>query len=210
MKRKSVSNAIAGGLLSGATVMGVQPAHAVPTVHTQTREATFNFAGNALTCCYDLGTNQQQFVFDGFDPALGTLNTADLGITLEGLVFDSALTCCYDINDVVSFSGHIGGVDLNDSIVRDLADGMAKVVLDINNIGVDLNTATLDFSILFGDGSVLPVGDAKATIAYSYTFEPAPVPAPGVAALLAPGLLAPLAARALRRRRRKDDETLGA
>ncbi len=207
MGRKSISNALAGGLITGATVMGmealVQPVQAAPMVSTQFTDVNFDFSNNALTCCYDIN-GSQHFVFDGFDPALGELNTADLGLTLTGLAFDNALTCCYDINSVRSFSGSFGGVDLTEALVRDLADGMATVQLDINNIGVDLNTVTFDFNLLFGDGSVFPTGNTTGVIAYSYTYEPAAVPAPGTGMLVLPWLVGLLAADRIGRRRRED------
>jgi hypothetical protein len=192
--KKSVSNALAGGLISGATVMGVdglvQSAEAAPVTTEQTRDFSFDFGNNEATCCLDAITGSNQFVFDGFDPSLGKLNTAGLDLVLSGLAPDTANTCCYDFSDVASFSGTLAGLALTSDMVRDLADGVLSVELDINSIGETLNTATLDFTILFNPDTVFTSGPTIGTATLSYTFEPSEVPAPASGALLLGGLMA--------------------
>lgn len=201
MGRKSISNVVAGGLITGATVMGVDlglnVAHAIPMVAIQDTDFEAAFSNNALTCCYDL-TGRQEFVFDGFDPSLGDLLTADIGITFDGLA-SQGLTCCYDINDVVSFGGSVAGIDLTEAFVRDLADGMASVAFDTAGIGAARQTISIDFNIQFRDGVAPFIPAPQGALALSYTYEPFAVPSPGTFALVAPWVIAPLAG-ALRRR----------
>lgn len=210
--KKSISNVVAGGLITSATVMGVDaihnPASADIMEAKQSRDFSFNFGANAATCCFGI-TGSQDFVFDGFDDSLGNLNTVTLDIFLSGLTNDpnsAAMTCCYDLTDVSGFGGQIAGQDLTDDIVRDLGGAGATVTLDAAKLAGALNTVTLDFNILFEDNAVFTSGDTRGSATLSYLYEPAAVPIPGSAALLAPALAALFASGACARRRREEDE----
>lgn len=204
MGRKSISNVVAGGLITGATVMGVDAltnaAEATPMVATQSANFEFVFNDDALTCCYDT-PGLQEFIFDGFDPALGDLLTADLSITFDGLA-SQGLTCCYDLTDVVAFGGTLAGFDLTNAMVRDLADGVASIALDVSGIGAGVQTLAMNFNIEFADGSVSLIGAPQGALALNYTYEAASIPGPATIALVAPWVVAPFASAALRRRRK--------
>lgn len=209
--KKSMSNVLAGGLITSATVMGVDavqhPVSAATMTTTQTLDFDFNFADSAATCCFN-NSGSDQFVFDGFDSTLGKLRTVDLALTITGLTNDpKANTCCFNLADVLAYDGQIAGQALTDAVVRDLGEGGFTVMLDAGQIGEDQNTAGLDFNILFADNSVFVNGETKGFVALNYVFEPVAVPIPGAAALLTPSLIALLATAGVNgRRRRKDDE----
>ena len=209
--KKSISNVVAGGLITSATVMGLDaidnPAAAAMMESKQTQDFTFDYVFDdvlntaTLTCCNNATTfDSYDFVFDGFDATLGVLNTVGLGISLLGTSFNTA--------DVFDFAGHIAGVTLNDDIVSDLGAAGATVMLDTADFAKALNTVGLEFNILFeGNNVALPTsGDTRGSMTLSYIYEAAAVPIPGSAALMAPALAAMLAARAFARRRREEDE----
>jgi hypothetical protein len=210
--KKSISNVIAGGLITSATVMGLDaisnPAAADIVELQQTQDFSFNFGSSAMTCCFGI-SDSQDFAFDGFNASLGVLNTISLGIVLQGLTNDpnsQANTCCFDLTDVLGFDGQIAGLDLNDAIVRGLGRVGSTISLDAAQFAKDLNTANLDFNILFNDNAVFANGETKGSVTLSYLYEPAAVPIPGSAALMAPALAALFASGAFRRRQRDEDE----
>jgi hypothetical protein len=209
--KKSISNVLAGGLITSATVMGVDavqhPVSAATMTTTQTLDFDFNFADSAATCCFN-NSGSNQFVFGGFDSALGKLRTADLALTITGLTNDpNANTCCFNLDDVLGYDGQIAGQDLTDAVVRDLGEGGFTVMLDASQFRDDQNTVTLDFNLLFND-MVFVNGETKGFVALNYIFEPIAVPIPGSAALLTPSMIALLAAAGAsgRRRRSKGEE----
>jgi hypothetical protein len=214
--KKSMSNVVAGGLIAGATVMGVDaihnPASAAIMESTQMQDFSFDFSANTAT-----GNQDFDFGFFGFDNNLGVLGTVTLNISFQGLTNDPfSATCCYDfLTDVNSYGGHIAGVNLTREIVIDLgAAAGATVTLeaadfakDSNTAGLDFNTAGLDFQILFNNNAVSATGNTGGIMTLSYIYDDlTTVPIPGSAVLLAPALAALLASRAYSRRRREEDE----
>jgi hypothetical protein len=202
--KKSISNVVAGGLITSATVMGLDaihnPASADIIESKQTQDFNFDFGANALTCCLNIDTGSKDFVFDGFDPRLGVLNTISLGISLSDLTLDPA--------NVSDFGGVIAGQNLNtiNLDATQFVESLNTISLEASQFGQDLNTISLDFNILFADSPVFTSGETKGNVTLSYFYEPSAVPIPGSVALMAPALAALLASGACRRRRREEDD----
>ena len=124
-----------------------------------------------------------------------------LAVSVTGLTNNTvAQTCCYEPTNVTGFGGQIGGQDLTREFVTGLGRGANTADLDPQQFLKDLVTVALDFNILFDD-TVIPINEQKGGVTLSYVYQPAPVPLPGTAALLAPALLGLYGAA--RRRREK-------
>ncbi|MCB1747235.1 MAG: PEP-CTERM sorting domain-containing protein [Gammaproteobacteria bacterium] len=206
--KRSMLTALAGGLITGTGTFGLETAlntaEASPITTSQTRTFELRLDGTALTCCYDAGAVVGDFVFDGFDPVLGQLNTATLDIDIGGLLADvNSLTCCYDFGDVVAFGGTLLGEDISEGLVRDLADGTARVLLDPALIGRGPVPVAFDFQFEFAARTVVadPNAVPGGSLVLSYTFTPPAVPEPATLGLGAAGLFSAFAAGARRRRR---------
>ena len=207
--KKSISNVVAGGLITGATVMGMDAIHnPASAAIMETKQAwDLNYVISEtntidLACCTNSDTGSQDFVFGGFDESLGNLNTVTLDISLSGLTFDPA--------EVLGSSGgmQIVGQDSNtiDLDAANFSRNLNTISLDAAQFVGNLNTISLDFNMLFANNSVITSAETTGSVTLSYFYEPAAVPIPGSLALMAPALAALLASGAYRRRRREEDE----
>ena len=212
--KKSMSNVVAGGLITSATVMGVDaalnPAEAAIMESRQEADFSFTLNNDAMTCCVGLATNSNTVTFDPFDTDLGDLISAVLGVTIGGITnatAPDALTCCFDLTDVTDYGGQIAGQDLTEAFVRELGNNANTATIELDQLGKELNTAILDFNILFEENSVFPIIDEPqgGKVFLSYFYEPTAVPIPGSAALLLPSLIGLYGMAGAARRRRKED-----
>jgi hypothetical protein len=207
--KKSVSNVVAGGLITGATIMGMDAIYNSASADImelqQTQDFNFDFSDDAntvaMTCCFDSNRNQE-FFFAGFDNNLGDLVTVTLDISFSSLTFDPT--------DVSDFGGGIQfvGRDMNTATLdaAQFVGILNTVTLDAAQFAGNANTATLDFNMLFENAPLFINDENRGSMTLSYFYELTAVPTPGSAALMAPALAALLASGAYRRRRREEDE----
>jgi hypothetical protein len=215
--KKSVSNVVAGGLIAGATVMGMDaihnPASAAIMESTQMQNFSFDFSANAATCCYDSNIADKDFVFKGFDNSLGVLDTVTLDISFLSPTIPTVVSQSSGGIKIVGEDGNTAVL-----VANDFVNNLDMIDLGGTRFGTalfdgDKNTVSLDFTMLFNDGAVsaalgaTPMGMGSGSMTLSYIYDDLTVvPIPGSAALMAPALAALFASGVYSRRRREEDE----
>lgn len=203
--RKSVANSVAGGLISGASILASDGAINEVDAASITQERSFLFELNTadtgdfigMTCCPDLVDG---FLFDGFDPRLGRLESVAATATLTGFEADSL--------NFNTFDGNFAGLDLGRTFALDLLeDGLVTIgaIASLDEFLADLVSVSFGFNLGFDPGTIRQTSlDLNGTLALTYNYAPVPVPA-GLL-LASTSVLSLMAVSGFARRRRRKQQ----
>ncbi|WP_421984020.1 hypothetical protein [Roseibium sp.] len=204
--RKSVANSVAGGLISGASILASDGAINEADASSITQERSFLFELNTadtgdfigMTCCPDLVDG---FLFDGFDPRLGRLESVAATATLTGFTIDAL--------NLNTFDGHFAGLDLGRTFALDLLeDRMVTIgaITPLDDFLADLVSVSFGFNLGVRPGSIglSPDEPISGTLALTYNYAPVPVPA-GLL-LASTSVLSLMAVSGFARRRRRKQQ----